>query len=101
MEKLFLENVFGYEDIKKELKLIRDWYLENKIERRKLPRGILFYGEPGVGKTHLVREYSKEFNCPIFVIDGDNTNLLNEITETYDKARKEKLAVVVIDELYR
>ena len=64
MNQQFLEKVYGYKEVKKELKTIQDWYFnyESLGERRKmLPKGILFYGEPGEGKTHMVREYSKSF----------------------------------------
>lgn len=102
MEKQFLEKVYGYKEIKGELKRIQDWYFnsENLGERKKLlPKGILFHGEPGEGKTHLVREYAKSFNYPIFVIEGNDDNVLDEIVKTYEKATKEKNAIIVIDEI--
>lgn len=99
MKNEFLENVYGYRTIKEELRLIRDWYLNKDIENDKLPKGIIFYGSPGEGKTHLMREYSNSFGCPVYVIDGDSDNVFDEITKTYEKARKEQLAIVVIDEL--
>ena len=66
-----------------------------------LPKGILFYGEPGEGKTHMVREYSKSFGYPTFVIEGNDDNVLDEVVKTYEKASKEKNAIVVIDEIDR
>lgn len=99
MENDFLEKVYGYRTIKEELKLIRDWYLDKDIENDKLPKGIIFYGNPGEGKTHLMREYSNSFGCPVYVIDGDSDNVFDEITNTYEKARKDQMAIVVIDEL--
>ena len=102
MDNNFLKNVYGYSKIKEELYLIRQWYFESdKLGDKKklLPRGILFYGNPGGGKTHLAREYSKSFNYPIFVIEGNSDNLENEIISAYDLARKEKNAIIIIDEL--
>lgn len=102
MEENVFSKVLGYEDEKKELLLIRSWILDEKImnnEKLTVPKGILFYGEPGCGKTLILREYSKSFNCPIYVIDGDKENLCNEIHEVFEKARKEKLAIVLIDEI--
>ena len=64
-----------------------------------LPKGILFYGDPGEGKTHIVREYSKSFNYPIFVIEGNDDNVLDEVVKAYENASKEKNAIVVIDEI--
>lgn len=99
MENEFLEKVYGYKSIKKELKLIREWYLNKDIENDKLPKGIIFFGEPGEGKTHLMREFSKSFGCPIYLINGDNDNIFDEVTKTYENARKDEMAIVIIDEL--
>ncbi len=102
MDDEFLKKVYGYKRIKEELYLIRSWYLnENNLNNNKklLPKGILFYGNPGEGKTLFIREFSKSFNYPIFEIKGDDENLENEIISTYDVARKEKCAIVIIDEL--
>lgn len=104
MESNFLEKVYGYQDIKKELKVIQEWYFnsENLGDRKKLlPKGILFYSNPGEGKTHIVREYSKSFNYPIFVIEGNGENVLDEIVKAYENASKEKNAIVIIDEIDR
>ena len=59
MKNEFLEKVYGYKDIKKELKVIQDWYFNaDKLGEKKkmLPKGILFYSDPGEGKTqnHLI-----------------------------------------------
>ena len=102
MEEKFLENVFGYSLIKEELKLIHDWYLDTKIDEQRrslLPRGILFYGYPGEGKTHLVREYAKTFGYPVFVIEGNEDNVQDEVVKTYQKAKAKTNAIVVVDEL--
>ena len=104
MEDKFLENVFGYRAIKEELKTILDWYLDNNMDEQKrtlLPRGILFYGEPGEGKTHLAREYSKAFDYPVYVIEGNSDNVQDEIVTIYKNAKKEKNAIVIIDEMDR
>ncbi len=102
MKENFLENVYGYKDIKEELKRIQDWYFNlNKLGDKKvfLPKGIMFYGNPGEGKTFIAREYAKSFNYPIFVIEGDGENILEEVSDIYNKALNEKNAIVVIDEI--
>lgn len=83
--------------------MIREWYLNpsNLGERRRLlPKGNLFYGDPGQGKTHIVREYSKTFSRPIFVIEGNGDNLSDEVAQALEAAEKET-GIVVIDEIDR
>lgn len=102
MGKEIFGKVLGYEDEKKELLLIRSWILNDNIinnDKLTIPKGILFYGQPGCGKTLILREYSKSFNCPVYVVDGDDENLCSEIHNTFEKARKNKLAIVLIDEI--
>lgn len=104
MDKEFLSNVYGYSKVKNELFVIRDWYLNSSEmgeKKRLLPKGILFYGRPGCGKTQLMREYSKSFNYPIFVIEGKEDNVQEEVCNIYEKAKQEKNAIVIIDELDR
>ena len=102
MENEFLEKVYGYKEIKRELKQIQEWYFNSEKlgdKRRLLPKGILFHGGPGEGKTHIVREYSQSFGYPVFVIEGNDENVLDEVVKTYENASKEKNAIVVIDEI--
>lgn len=94
---VFLPRVFGLFGIKEELELIYTWY--QKEVGMMLPHGLLFYGNPGYGKTLIVREYSKLFNCPIYEIEGDSEDLNKEIIDIYDRASKEKMAIVIIEEM--
>ena len=98
----FLPKIFGLWDIKAELELIYNGYKdpESFMERKSLlPRGLLFFGEPGFGKTLLIREYSKLFACPVYEIEGNSSEVEREILDVYEKAAKEPMAIVVIDEL--
>ena len=104
MTKDFLKNIYGYSQIKEELFLIQKWYFNsNNLGNKKilLPKSLLFFGEPGEGKTLIVREYSKSFNYPIFIIEGNNDNVENEVISKYELARKENNAIIIIDELDR
>ena len=97
-----LNNVFGYEDNKKELIRIIEWFNNKELLANKkitLPKGILLYGDPGCGKTLLLRTLINSLNAKVFVLKANKDNVVNEITEIYSKARKEEFAIVVIDEL--
>ncbi len=96
------ENIIGYESIKKELSLIISWYMNDEFvnnSKAKLPSGIIFHGRPGNGKTLFIKELVNHFKDSAFVITGDGKDVLKEITSQYDKARKNKLSLVLIDEI--
>jgi len=95
-------NVYGYDHVKKELNMIKSWikndeYLNNDLIM--LPKAIVFYGRCGTGKTLLLREYANSFNAPIFIINGESENPCKEIADQFKKARKEKFAVILVDEI--
>lgn len=102
MDNNFLNQIFGYEVIKEELYTIRQWLMDEKLINNTsiyLPKGILLYGEPGCGKTMMIRLYSESFNCPVYNIEGSE-NQIEEIHEVFTKARKnDGLSIVIIDEL--
>ena len=103
--KDFLNEVYAYEEIKDELYQVLEWYKNNDLDIKKkeyLPYGILFYGNPGYGKTLLVREFAKSFDYKIYVLEGDSENLDEELVSTFNKAKEEKEgAIVIIDEIDR
>ena len=102
MRKLDFKNVFGYQEVKDELNRIISWYEDESLlnnPKVTLVKGILFYGDPGNGKTLLVREFLNNFDVPKFIIEGRNDNTSLEIKRVFEKAKKEKFAIVVIDEL--
>jgi len=108
------------EDIKKDV-YIKDEILrkivslflsikERKFPGTKPPRGLLFYGPPGTGKTELMRTLVKRLNLsePIIVRGpeiisqyyGKSEARLRQIFEqAKEKAEKENLAVIFIDEI--
>lgn len=97
----FLGDVIGMMNVKEELKTICDWYNDDELlnnPKVTLPAGILFWGRPGCGKTLIMRELSKAFNCEVFVVE-DTKDPIKEITDKYDAARKCKKAVLIIDEI--
>ncbi len=96
------DNIIGYDYVKEELKTIINWYSNDefvKNENAKLPNGIIFRGAPGNGKTLFIKELKKHFKDNAFVVNGNSTNILKEITDIYDEARTKELALVLIDEI--
>ena len=102
MKELEFKNVYGYQEVKEELNRIKSWFEDETIltnPKITLLKGILFYGSPGNGKTLFVREFLSNFNVPKYIIEGRNENTSLEIKRVFEKAKKEKFAIVVIDEL--
>lgn len=96
------ENVIGYDYVKEELATIIGWYKDEKIlndKKYKLPKGIVFYGQPGNGKTLFVRELINAFNANAYIVQGDEEKIESEVTKTYAEARKNSFSLVLIDEL--
>ncbi|MEJ7553228.1 MAG: ATP-dependent metallopeptidase FtsH/Yme1/Tma family protein, partial [Aquificaceae bacterium] len=73
--KVTLENVAGMEEVKEEVKEIIE-YLKDPVKFQKLggrpPKGVLFYGEPGVGKTLLAKAIAGEAHVPFISVSGSD-----------------------------
>ncbi len=103
MKKAF-EQIIGYDSVKEELKRFCD-VLENSERYEKLgvtlPSGILFSGEPGIGKSMMAKAFIEATGLPSFTIrkdrsDGDFTN---KIRKTFEQARNEEKAIVLLDDM--
>ena len=102
------EDVAGLEEIKEELQETIDFLLNPEKYRRmgaKIPKGILFHGPPGNGKTLLAKAVAGETNAGFLYASG------SEFVEKYvgvgakrvrtlfERAKKEAPCIVFIDEI--
>ena len=97
-----LGEVIGHENQKKELLSVIDWFKRSKELKAKgvsIPKGILLFGEPGNGKSLLIKEIIKCVDAPVFVFKGDQTNIPEDINHVFEEARKTGHAIIVIDEI--
>ena len=106
IEKKGLEEVVGFEEIKKELLLIKSW-LEKKegysLLNIDLPKGLILYGPPGTGKTYFLKNFvSGISNCAVVEIGvkGDLSSV-KDIADKFEYARllSPQLTFIVIDEI--
>lgn len=96
------DGIVGYDSIVSELKQVCTWLKDDELRNNPdfyLPRGILFYGGPGNGKTMMAREIISALGAPVVTIEGSTGNVSEEIRQAFEKLRAEKFAVLFIDEI--
>ena len=99
-----MDKIIGYEGIKYELMQISDT-LKNRAEYDKLgvsaPRGLLLYGEPGVGKSLMASAIIEESGRRTFTCrkNKPNGDFVNEIKKTFDDAAANAPSIVFLDDM--
>lgn len=97
-----LSKVIGHDNQKKELLSVIDWFKHSKELKEKgvsIPKGVILFGEPGNGKSLLIKEIIRCVEAPVFVFQGEQMNVVEGICETFKKAREAGHAIIVFDEL--
>ena len=97
-----LGNVIGHVNQKKELLSVVDWFKRSKELKAKgvsIPKGVILFGEPGNGKSLLIKEIIRCAEAPVFIFQGEQINVVEGIYETFKKAREAGHAIIVFDEL--
>lgn len=106
--KVRLEDVAGLEETKDEVMEFVDILngSENfKRMRCKVPRGALFYGPPGCGKTLIAKAISNACNANFFNVSGSSFNEVfvgvgqSRVRKLFEVARKNKPSIIFIDEI--
>ena len=98
------DKVIGYASIKKELIQISD-VLANSEAYQKLgvvsPRGLLLYGDPGVGKTLMATSLINASGRKAFICrkDKPNGDFIKEIKKTFKDAVDEAPSIVFLDDM--
>ncbi len=103
------DDVGGLEDVKRalreyvELPLTKPELMEEY--KLKTGRGILLFGPPGCGKTHIMRAASNELNVPIQIVNGPElvSALAGQseaaIRDVLYRARENSPSIVFFDEI--
>ena len=98
------DKIIGYESVKAELIRFCD-VLKNPEVYKKLgvtiPAGVLLDGDPGIGKTLMAQCFIEESECRSFIVrkDKPNGDFVNEIRDTFRKAKEETCAIVFLDDM--
>lgn len=70
-----------------------------------LHKGVLLYGEPGVGKTLIARAIAGEAGCNFIYCTGSNFDEMwvglgaKRVRELFKEARKHQPCIIFIDEI--
>ena len=100
-------DIAGYEDEKAELKRLCDIVADSERVKQlggEMPKGIIFYGEPGTGKTLFARVLASECELNVIKIDVGDVNsgvqICKRVKRAFDRAAKSKeRCMIFFDEL--
>lgn len=106
--KVKLNDVAGMDEVKEEVKEIID-YLKDPQKFQRLggraPKGILFYGDPGVGKTLLAKAIAGEADVPFISASGSDFVEMfvgvgaARVRDLFETAKKHAPCLIFIDEI--
>ena len=103
-----LDDVKGIDEIKEEvinlIKMVKDPY-KYREKGANLYRGVLLFGEPGVGKTLLARAIAGEAGTNFIYCTGSNFDEMfvglgaKRVRELFTEAKKNTPCIIFIDEI--
>ena len=98
------DKVIGYETIKNELLQVCDMIHNREVYENlgaKLPRGILLYGAPGLGKTLMAKCFIDESGLSAYTVrrNKGTDDFVGEITETFKQAKENAPAIIFLDDM--
>jgi len=100
--------VAGNEEVKEEMKVLVDFLKESKRftdSGATLPKGTVFYGPSGTGKTLMAKAVAGEAGVPFISINGSDFIELyvgtgaKRVRELFKEARKLSPCIIFIDEI--
>lgn len=100
-------HIAGYEEVKNSLYQLVDMVKNPEIYQKRsahLPSGWLLYGEPGNGKTRIVKDLIDYLKLPSYEISasaaiGQNISVQKLMVDCFEEAEKNDLSILFIDEI--
>ena len=98
------DEIIGYGAVKKELKQIADTLKHREYYERlgvSAPRGLLLYGEPGVGKSLMADAIIEATGRSAFVCrkDQPNGDFVKHIKDTFEQAVENAPSIIFLDDM--
>ncbi len=98
------DKIIGYQSVKTELERLCD-VVKHKEKYQALgvtpPRGLILYGDPGVGKTLIANCFIKESGRQVFVCRKNlpDEKFVEHIKEIFEKAKNAAPSIILFDDL--
>ncbi len=98
------DRIIGYEEVKRELIKICDT-MRNPDKYAKIgsrtPKGLLLYGEPGVGKSLMCECLIQASGRKAYICrrDEDDNLFIGKIRETFEEAKENAPSIVLLDDM--
>ncbi len=98
------DEIIGYENFKKDLRCLADMLNDTSAYKQfctDLPKSLLIYGEPGVGKTLAATALLEESKRSNYIIrkDRSDSEFLEYISSIFEEAFKNQPSIVLLDDL--
>ena len=91
-------------EVKEVMEMIKNPY-KYRLTGAKIPKGILFAGEPGTGKTLIAKAIAGEAGVKFYACSGSNFDEMyvgvgaSRVRKLFEEARKNAPAIIFIDEI--
>lgn len=98
------DRIIGYDTIKTELMQISDMVKNPEVYRKigaKLPKGILLYGSPGLGKSLMAKCFLEDCGLKTYTLrrNKSSENFVDEITKAFHDAGRCAPAIIFLDDM--
>jgi len=98
------DKIIGYEPIKEELRQLCDMMHHGNIYEKlgaKMPKGLLFHGEPGTGKTLMAHSFIQESGRKAYIIRRNKPtgDFIDEIKRVFSEAADNAPSIILLDDM--
>lgn len=98
------EKIIGYESEKRELSRFCDAIINTEYYKSlgiTIPKGILLYGDPGLGKTTFANSMIEACGRPYFILrkNADTAQFIENIRHTFEEAKNVAPSIILLDDV--